>query len=230
MICRDDARIVPPERHGLAVGSFHDGSSAFIEPHRGSVLIAGRSGIGKSTLAIALTERMVEKQYEFCIFDPEGDYDGLENAIAIGDGNTAPRAEDAFQLLRKAGVNVVVNTQALDVTERLQFFAQLLPQVGSMRASTGRPHWLVIDEAHHLLPHTRGNLPQVLPEELPATIFITVHPEEVSVDLLRTVQVVVALGEGALEVLAAFGKAAGVEVSPTRRDPRPPRYWSGTDI
>ena len=95
MICRDDARIIPPERHGLALGTFHDGSVAFIEPHRGSVLIARRSGIGKSTLAIALTERMVEKEHEFCIFDPEGDYDGLENAIAIGDGKVPPRAGEA---------------------------------------------------------------------------------------------------------------------------------------
>ena len=122
-------------------------------------------------------------------------------------------------MLRKADTNVVVNTQALDVAERPQFFAQLLPQIGSMRARTGRPHWLVIDEAHHLLPHARGNLPQVLPGELPAAIFITVHPEAVSAHLLRTVQLVVGLGEDAREVLAAFGKAAGVEVPPD--PPRP---------
>jgi hypothetical protein len=88
MVCRDDSRIIPPERHGLSVGMLH-GREAFLEPHRGSVLIAGQSGIGKSTLAIALTERMVEKGFEFCIFDPEGDYDGLENAITIGDGDAA---------------------------------------------------------------------------------------------------------------------------------------------
>jgi HAD superfamily hydrolase (TIGR01484 family) len=212
MVCRDDSRIIPPERHGLSVGALYNGKEAFLEPHRGSVLIAGQSGIGKSTLAIALTERMVEKGFEFCIFDPEGDYDGLENAIAIGDGKTPPKVEEALQLLRKAGVNVAINTQALDVGERPQFFARLLPQVASLRVRTGRPHWLIVDEAHHLLPEARGNLPQVLPEELPAAIFITVHPEAVSRNVLQTIQVVIALGDQATDVLAAFGKAANLEV------------------
>lgn len=38
------------------------------------MLIAANRGIVKSTLAIALRQRMVEKGFEFCIFDPEGDY------------------------------------------------------------------------------------------------------------------------------------------------------------
>ena len=147
MICHDDARIIPPERHGLAVGALRDGRLTFIEPHCGSVLIAGRSGIGKSTLAIALTERMTEKGFEFCIFDPEGDYDGLDNAISLGDGKTPPQAEEALQLLQKAEVNITLNTQALDVAERPQFFAQLLPEVGwlgaervgRIRSSSTRP-------------------------------------------------------------------------------------------
>ena len=211
MICHDDARIIPPERHGLAVGALRDGRLTFIEPHCGSVLIAGRSGIGKSTLAIALTERMTEKGFEFCIFDPEGDYDGLDNAISLGDGKTPPQAEEALQLLQKAEFNITLNTQALDVAERPQFFAQLLPEVGSLRARTGRPHWLIIDEAHHLLPQARGNLPQLLPEELPAAIFVTVH-RSVSADALRTVEVVIALGERASEVIAAFCQATDVQV------------------
>jgi hypothetical protein len=52
-----------------------------VTPLSASVLIAGRSGIGKSTLAIALTERIAEKEFEFCIFDPEGDYDGTSSRI-----------------------------------------------------------------------------------------------------------------------------------------------------
>ena len=179
MICRDDARIVPPERNGLLLGELNDGKQVFLEPHRGSVLIAGSSGIGKSTLAIALTERMVEKGYEFCIFDPEGDYDDLETAISIGDLKIPAKADEALQLLRKAGVNVAVNTQALEPPERPTFFARLLPQVLSLRARTGRPHWLIIDEAHHLMPKSQSTS-EVLPDKLSAAVFITVHPEAVA--------------------------------------------------
>jgi HAD superfamily hydrolase (TIGR01484 family) len=94
-ICRDDAGIVPPQRHGLLVGHDARDEPVFLEPSCGGVLIAGSSGIGKSTLATALTERMVEKGLEFCVFDPEGDYDTLANAVSIGDTATPPVADEA---------------------------------------------------------------------------------------------------------------------------------------
>src|SRR5690606_9639996 len=55
----DDSTLVP-SRHGIVVGTTLDGEDMHLEPHRGSVLIAGTSGVGKSTLATALTERMAE--------------------------------------------------------------------------------------------------------------------------------------------------------------------------
>jgi haloacid dehalogenase-like hydrolase len=71
-LSREDAQLVAPERHGLRLGYDRGQQKILIEPHRGGILIAGSSGIGKSTLAVALTERMVEGHFEFCIFDPEG--------------------------------------------------------------------------------------------------------------------------------------------------------------
>jgi HAD superfamily hydrolase (TIGR01484 family) len=50
-LSREDARIVPPERHGIRLGIDRAGKEVYIEPHRGGILIAGTSGIGKSTLA-----------------------------------------------------------------------------------------------------------------------------------------------------------------------------------
>ena len=223
MICRDDARIIPPERHGLLLGKLDSGKNVFLEPCRGSVMIAGSSGIGKSTLATALSERMVEKGFEFCIFDPEGDYDDLENAIAIGDSKIPAKVDEALRLLRKADVNVAVNTQALEPPERPAFFARLLPQVLSLRASTGRPHWLIIDEAHHLMPKSQGNLSQVLPDELSAAILITVHPETVSPEILQAVDVVIALGDAAPDVVAAFCEAVEVKTANRHSSSRPRR-------
>jgi hydroxymethylpyrimidine pyrophosphatase-like HAD family hydrolase len=210
MIRRDDARIVPPERHGILIGTDRSKDEVYLEPYRGSVLIAGSSGIGKSTLATALTERMVEKEFEFCIFDPEGDYDELEHAVSIGDSKTSPQPGEALKLLQKIGANVVVNTQALEVSERPAFFGKLLPQVAALRARTGRPHWLLIDEAHHLLPASRADVGQIVPDDLPAAILITVHPEAVSRNALETVETVVALGETAVSAIAAFCQTIGI--------------------
>jgi hypothetical protein len=227
LICQRDGAILPPKRHGLLVGRDEDDGEVYLEPHLGSVLIAGNSGIGKSTLATALTERMAEKHFEFCVFDPEGDYTELEKAVSVGNAKDAPVADEALKLLKKIGANVVVNTQALEVSERPRFFARLLPQLASLRAQTGRPHWLIVDEAHHLLPSERDDVAQILPDDIPAAIFITVHPDAVSRSALKTVDTVLALGRSAGETIVAFCKAIGIK--PPRRMPQPDKnqilFW-----
>ena len=213
-VCHEDARLVPPQRHGLVLGEDRSTQCVFLEPHRGCVLIAGVSGGGKSTIAAALTERMVEKDMEFCILDPEGDYDELEHAVSVGDSKTAPSTHETLQLLQDRVANVVVNTEALNVAERPGFFAKLLPRLLSLRAKTGRPHWLIIDEAHHLISASRRDVAQVLPDKLQDVIYITVHPDQVAAEALRTVEYVIALGEGAFEVIALFCRVLG-EAPPT---------------
>lgn len=212
MICSEDARLIRPERHGILVGEAQDKKNVYLESHRGSVLIAGSSGIGKSTLATALTEGMVEKEFEFCIFDPEGDYEDLADAVSTGGAESPPNPDEVLKLLQKVGANVVVNTQALQTPERPLFFAKLLPQVSALRARSGRPHWLLIDEAHHLLPASREDVAKVLPEEIPAAMFITVHPEAVAPNALKTVETVIALGEKAPDTIAAFCQAIRLEI------------------
>ena len=220
MLSRGDARIVPPERHGIRVGIDRVGKEVYIEPHRGGILIAGSSGIGKSTLATALTERMAERRFEFCVFDPEGDYDDLENAVSVGDSKAPPNVDEVFKMLRKADGNVVINTQSLAVADRPAFFAKLLPKIAELRGRTGRPHWLLVDEAHHLLPASRENIAQMLPEELPSVIFITVHPDAVSVEALRTVEIVTALGDKASDVVAQFCTSIGIKAASGASPPR----------
>jgi hypothetical protein len=152
---------------------------------------------------------MAEKAFEFCVLDPEGDYLDLENAVVIGDAKTPPGIEEAVKLLQEFAVNLVVNTQALEVGERPEFFMKLLPHITTLRSRVGRPHWLLIDEAHHLLPSAREDMTQVFPEALPAAILITVHPEMISADVLRTVGMVIALGKTALDVIGTFCDAIG---------------------
>jgi hypothetical protein len=157
---------------------------------------------------------MVEKSLEFCVFDPEGDYAELDGAVSVGDAKTAPILDETLNLLRKLSANVVVNTQALRVTERPTFFARILPQVMSLRARTGRPHWLLIDEAHHLLTADRADVIQVLPEHMPATIFVTVHPETMLPAALKRVEYVITLGPNAAQVIRNFCKAIGEKPPP----------------
>jgi HAD superfamily hydrolase (TIGR01484 family) len=227
LLAREDACLVSPQRHGIRLGVDREGKELFLSPHHGGVLIAGSSGVGKSRLATALTEHMAERRFEFCVFDPEGDYDALENAVSVGNAKTAPDIDEAMKLLRKANANVVVNTQFLGIVERPGFFASMLPRLVELRARTGRPHWLIIDEAHHLLPTERANVVQLLPEDVPAVIFLTVHPDAMAPAALKTVQTVIAVGGAADEVFAQFCRATGAATPPEITAPGPDEilFW-----
>ena len=49
--------------------------------------------------------------------------------------------------------------------------------IAKLRAETGRPHWMVLDEAHHCMPAKSDAAAVTLPRDLPAVIGVTVHPE-----------------------------------------------------
>jgi hypothetical protein len=73
-----------------------------------------------------------------------------------------------------------------------------------MRARSGRPHWFVLEEAHHLLPVTWRQAALSLPQKLGETVLITVHPDHVAPAILAMVDVVVAVGRAPLDTFRQF--------------------------
>ena len=116
------------------------------------LLIAGMSGGGKSTAASGFLERIQKCRYQFCVIDPEGDYTEFEDAVTLGDAKHEPRVEEAVELLRHAKENVVVNLLGVQLEERPGYFIKLFAQICQLRAEIARPHWTLIDEAHHMMP------------------------------------------------------------------------------
>ena len=199
-------------RRAIPIGSDPD---AVLRPDQGGVLIAGSSGIGKSTLATALIEKLAAQGFQIAVLDPEGDYAELQGAIVLGDGKNSPTAEEALSFLGKPGdTPVAVNMLALPVRERPGFFAGLLGKICELRSRTARPHWLVIDEAHHMLPASHESGAAILPGRLAATIFVTVHPDAMAPAALEGVEVLIAVGPKAGEVVEGFCKAVGVSPPP----------------
>jgi hypothetical protein len=174
-----------------------------------TTLITGSSGAGKSTVVTALLEQMNDLAFQFCVVDPEGDYSEFADAIVVGDAKQEPRLAEIMGLLAKPDVNVVISLLAIDPAERPRFMTKLLPGIAKLRAETGRPHWMVLDETHHCLPAKGEQPPVVLPRELPATIAVTVHADEVARDFLDLVTTFVGVGDGALAALATFAKSTG---------------------
>jgi hydroxymethylpyrimidine pyrophosphatase-like HAD family hydrolase len=169
-----------------------------------TTLVTGSSGGGKSTTVTALLEQIRSLAYQFCVIDPEGDYGEFEGAAIVGDSKHPPGVEEVMSLLEKPDVSVVVNLLAIEPDDRPGFLTKFLPELTKLRAATGRPHWIVIDEAHHCLPATMGSAAFTLPKELPAAIAVTVHPESVSPDFLKLVTTVIGVGEGSRDAIAKF--------------------------
>jgi hypothetical protein len=95
------------------------------------------------------------------------------------------------------------------------------PRLLEMRDRSGRPHWIVVDEAHPLLPARRVDPPTSLPREWHGMVFVTVHPDRLLPQVLPSIDWVVALGDGPDQTIAAFCKAIGRDAPPFSEPAKP---------
>ena len=196
------------KRHQIVIGTTEDNAVKHL-PYGVNALLAGKSGSGKTTLATGLLERLVEQDYQVCILDPEGDYENLEGTVALGSRQAVPQIDEILQILENPETHAVVNLLGIPWDDRPPFFQNLFPRLQEMRARYGRPHWLVVDETHHLLPALWKPAALTLPEKPGGMILLTVHPNEVMPSALASVDLVLAVGEAPGETIRAFAEAAG---------------------
>ncbi|HEX6737314.1 MAG TPA: HAD hydrolase family protein, partial [Vicinamibacteria bacterium] len=195
-------------RHELVLGVAEDGAEVRLPPYGTNVLIAGPSGSGKSTFANGFLERLRDACRQFCILDPEGDYRELEGALVLGDPQHAPVIEEVLTALARPEQNLVVNLLGVGLDDRPTFFRNIFPRLQEMRAQSGRPHWILLDETHHLLP-AEADAGVVQGGELESLMLITVHPEHVSREMLSAVDLIVVTGRDPAETLATFARILG---------------------
>lgn len=218
MIAARDSAIVPPSWRGILAGVDRAGQPLHLEPDS-LVLIAGVSGAGKSSLARLLTERMSQGGFEFCVIDPEGDYLGLQDAATTGSPTRQPATDEALRLLLRANINVVVDLLAVALPQRRALLAAVLKCVHRLRARSGRPHWLIVDEAHQMLPPGESRIRIASPDQLAGTILLTVEPMALTPEVLDRVDVLLALGQAAPAIVAAMAAHLGVSPPEGRQLP-----------
>lgn len=179
-------------------------------PGRGAaVLIAGTSGSGKSTLVQAMLERLTERDYQFCIIDPEGDYDQLAHAFTVGSQDQPPAMGQVMDILEDPRANIAVNLLAIPLRERPDCFTDLLSRLLQLRLRRGRPHWVVVDEAHHMVSPAVAAHASELPKQLDGLVFVTVHADQLAPAALEKVKLVMAVGEAQDETIATFARQSG---------------------
>ncbi|MGH9866798.1 MAG: HAD hydrolase family protein [Candidatus Polarisedimenticolia bacterium] len=220
----DDLASIAPRltRHEILLGHAGDGAEVRVPPYGVSILLAGTSGGGKSTIATSFLERVGRKKYQYVITDPEGDYQDFEGAIVLGGPRTPVSVEEVLQVLENPMDNAVANMLGIALPHRPAFFEALISTLLELRARAGRPHWLVIDETHHMIPAERGPAPNALPQRLGGTLMITVHPDKISPAALTMIDLVLAIGSEPGSTLAMFAKAVGKRAPRVPKDPLKP--------
>jgi HAD superfamily hydrolase (TIGR01484 family) len=218
-------------RHHITLGQNERGVPVRLSPYGLNALIVGTSGGGKSTVATGLVERLRANGYSFCIIDPEGDYDSLDSAVVLGSPEHPPSLDECIQLLSKPEENAVINLLGLKLKDRPWFFMTLFSRIRDLRARTGRPHWLIVDEAHHVMPAHWQPTDMTLPERLDGVLMVSVTPSLVAASVLRSIDTVIVLGEKPREMLREFTDAnqrAAVDPPRESLEPGMALLWNKT--
>lgn len=197
-------------RHRVLLGTREQGEEVYLDPARKSVLLAGTSGSGKSMLATGLLHRLGQSGYQCCLIDPEGDYENFPQAIMFGTAQRGPTVDEVMKGLASPRNHIVVNLVGLPLHDRPGFFLGLLPRLQEMRVKTGRPHWILLDETHHLLPTINKTAARIFAHKLFSAIYVTVHPDQIERSILESVDTVIALGDRPDETIRYYCKAIGM--------------------
>jgi len=182
-------------RHHLPVGVIENNGPFTICPYRSGILLSGVSGAGKSTFTLSIMESLIIKGYQFCLVDPEGDYLELPGTVVVGSESTMPALEEIAELLKNPEQNLVICALSVPLPDRPSFFARLMPVLLELRKDYGHPHWILLDEAHHLLTSEPAIAEHILPQKLVNFILISTSPHALNADILSHIGTIITIGE-----------------------------------
>ncbi len=199
-------------RHYLELGTEEEGHAFAICPYRSGILLSGVSGSGKTTFTLSIIESLVSKGYQFCLVDPEGDYLELPDSVVLGSGTSLPSIEEIKELLKDPVQNLVICTLSIPLADRPAFFVRLMPALLDMRRRYGHPHWLLLDEAHHLVPTAPEVSLDWLPDDFNNFILISTSPHALGPAMLSKIGMLLTIGKNPSYPFEQFCGRLGIPV------------------
>jgi HAD superfamily hydrolase (TIGR01484 family) len=207
-------------RHDIALGKTPAGKDVVVHAYGPRILVCGASGSGKSTLAAGFLERLCQAGYRYCLIDPEGDFTNAPSAIVVGDRHKEPTVDEIVNVLRTGEGSLVANLMGVPLAQRPLFLGPVLARLAENRIRFGVPHWIIVDEAHHMMPEGDVTLSDSVTNVAPGVLLVTVHPERLVTSVLRKIDELFVVGKSADGALRAFMERAGVEsVNAPLREP-----------
>jgi hydroxymethylpyrimidine pyrophosphatase-like HAD family hydrolase len=182
-------------RPDIVLGHDTDGRPVRIPARPSNIVVAAGTGDGKSYLAGLIAEQLVDLRYSVLIIDPEGDHVGLDTlrpAVVLGDDGPPPGPDVVVNLLKRSDACVVVDLSSLTPHDRAGYLEALPATIEASRRQNGRPHWVIVDEAHYYFAH---HTPAHHSYEMAAAGYclVTWRPQDLPGPVVAATDIVVAL-------------------------------------
>lgn len=221
LIASDLARAQPRRaRRSLTLGIDAREATLTLPTAGVSMVVTGHARSGKTKGVIAILERLCAMGYQFCVIDTHGEYARFTPAVVFGSAERGPDIGEILTALEKPDIPAVVTLAAMPEGERPAFITDLLRRLAALQESTGRPHWIVVDEAQQALP-ARGLRDEVALASAENMVYVSSDAARLPGDVLAAANAVMAHGEGAGAALAAIADALEAPRPPEPlRDPR----------
>ncbi len=186
---------VHPQRWRITLGTRDDGTQVSIPASQVNVLITGVPQRGKSYVAGLMAEQLIRLGYSVVVIDPEGDHSGLGRIhdVLVTQAGEPLSPTALARLARQHAGGIVVDLSAASASARADYMPAAQSELEAVRAQTGRPHWLILDEAQVPLARDAGTFFE------PATTgycLVTHRPEDLRPEALLAVDILIALPGG----------------------------------
>ena len=208
-LLENDLRACEPRlvRHHILLGRDEHDLEVRVPPYGTNLLLVGTAGSAKSDFAAAFVARLAERGYSYLILDAEGTFTAAPGAVRLGASDRAPSIDEIVQLVHKPDESAVVDLAALTPPERAARFQSFVPRLAELRARNARPHWLILNGAHHLLPAQGSE--RTGGEALASVLQITARPGLMAREALAEVTAAIAVDSAPAELLREFAVCVG---------------------
>jgi len=209
-------------RWQMTLGRDANGVSVRLPASQLNLLVLGGSRSGKSYVAGLVAEQLVGLGYSVLVADPEGDHVGLASqrrVLGLGAEEGLPRPAELAALLGHRFTSIVVDLSLLGEHQTNEYLLTMAEPIERLRAATGLPQWVIIDEAHEPLGHG-GALRRWFSSGQRGCCVVTYRPADLCPEVLAATDAVILVpGEedtdapGLVAVAAAVGCVPAEEVA-----------------
>jgi hypothetical protein len=115
--------------------------------------------------------------------------------------------DEIIRLLKDPAENAIINLSGVSMRQRSSFVQELFARLQQLRARTGHPHWIVVDEAQDVLSRSWQPAPLDIPSQFEGMMCVTRNPAAVARSIRSCVNIVLALDPSGA---AAFSQLPGL--------------------